>query len=175
VYRQPYITACEPIVHLAVFLVAYSLEYSEYLQGSLWHDFAGDWDTSYLLLNKQTGLELLLSLSSSSYSLQMLIPSTSTRIQARGLRGTYPLWMFFFWPSNSLFQTARGSGDTLSECPLWKAHITREFFRAPHGFTHESTRTTLVSTRQYLGATRRLPSSIMICSGAWRTKVLGVA
>jgi hypothetical protein len=30
VYRQPYITACEPIVHPVVFLVAYSLEYSEY-------------------------------------------------------------------------------------------------------------------------------------------------
>jgi hypothetical protein len=39
---------------------------------------------------------------------------------------------FFFWPSNSFFQTLRGSGATL---------------RAPHDITHESTRTILVSTR----------------------------
>jgi hypothetical protein len=81
---------------------------------------------------------------------------------------------FFFWPSNSLFQTVRGSRATLSECTFWKVHITQEFFRAPHGFTHESTRTTLVSTQQYLGATRRIPSPTMICLGAWRTRVLGV-
>jgi hypothetical protein len=31
VYRQPYITVCEPTVHQVVFLVSYSLEYFEYL------------------------------------------------------------------------------------------------------------------------------------------------
>jgi hypothetical protein len=100
---------------------------------------------------------------------QILILSINTWIQVRGLRGIYPLWMFFSsGPCNSLFQTARGSGAYTQLVHFLKVHITREFFRAPHGFTHESTRTTLVSTRQYLGATRRLPSPTMICSGAWR-------
>jgi hypothetical protein len=49
------------------------------------------------------------------------VPTTSTRTQARRLRDTYPQGMFFSWevyrkrPSNSVFQTARGSGATLSD------------------------------------------------------------
>ena len=55
-------------------------------------------------------------------------------------------------PSSSLFQIARGSGAT----PRWvyfffkKAQTTRIFQEALHGFAQESTRTTLVPTRQDL-------------------------
>ena len=54
--------------------------------------------------------------------------------------------------SSSLFQIARGSGAT----PRWeyfflqKARTTRRSQEALHGFTEESTRTTLVPTRQDL-------------------------
>ena len=53
--------------------------------------------------------------------------------------------------SSSLFQIARGSGAT----PRWmnffqKAHTTRRSQEALHGFTQESTRATLVPTRQDL-------------------------
>ena len=55
-------------------------------------------------------------------------------------------------PSSSLLQIAKGSGAT----PRWvyfffkKAHTTRRSQEGLHGFTQESTRTTLVPTRQDL-------------------------
>ena len=55
-------------------------------------------------------------------------------------------------PSSSLFQIARGSGAT----PRWmyfffkKAHTTQRSQEALHGFTQESTRTTLDPAQQDL-------------------------
>ena len=55
-------------------------------------------------------------------------------------------------PSSSLYQIARGSGATPKGSTFFfkKVHTTRKSHRALHGFAQESTRTTLVSTRQDL-------------------------
>jgi hypothetical protein len=53
-------------------------------------------------------------------------------------------------PSNSLFQIARGSGATLSECTFIKKCTPLRSQEAIHGFSQESTQKKLVSTWQDL-------------------------
>jgi hypothetical protein len=91
VYRQPYTSACEPTVRSVVFSVAYSLEYFGYLQGSLWYALHLIWTHLTCFCTSRHDNSYCFHSHPRVHSLQILIPSTSTRIQARGLQGTYPL------------------------------------------------------------------------------------
>jgi hypothetical protein len=87
----------------------------------------------------------------------------------RGYRVHILYEYFFFWSSNSLFQTTRGSGGYTQWVHFVKSAHHLGVFKSTswlHSWKH-SNYTCFYSA--YLGATRRLPSSTMICSGAWQT------
>ena len=110
-------------------------------------------------------------------SFEFFVQPPSSQIVGSGLRDVYPQRMhsnFFekklqIMPSNSLFQTARGSGATLSKCSFSEKCTPLEDFKKHY----------MVSLRKhsdkpcfYLarpGVTRRLPRSTIQCAGACGT------
>jgi len=109
---QPFPSTCEVTVHLVASLMAYSHGYTEHLWTNSTKALHVTLTGPSCFCTSRQGNNFHWHSHPRVYSFQILILSTSTRTQAQGLQGTYPLRMFFLLdPLTLCFTNSKRLGD----------------------------------------------------------------